>query len=211
VLGKLIRIPLKFAVQLTTIGLSKGPHITRYQMYKELTKWRAERTPGARILAISHSQNLAEMLGYDTAQVTAANFPEYNILDLPFEDNEFDLVVSDQVLEHVEGSPVQAMNEAFRVLKPGGLALHTTCFINPVHGRPQDFWRFTPEALEFLVKDKAEIIEASGWGNPLVWLLSGLGLRFMPIPHAKWHPLHWLATKNDPDWPIVTWVFAKKL
>jgi len=35
-------------------------------------------------------------------------------------------------------------------------------------------------------------------------------VRYTAVPHAKWHPFHKLAMKNDPDWPIVTWVVARK-
>jgi hypothetical protein len=42
------------------------------------------------------------------------------------------------------------------------------------------------------------------------WLWIRAGLRFEGIPHARWHPMHWVATRNDPDWPIVTWIVAQK-
>ena len=45
-----------------------------------------------------------------------------NILDLPFEDNEFDLVFCNHVLEHIEDD-LKAMKELFRVMKPGGMGI----------------------------------------------------------------------------------------
>ena len=42
---------------------------------------------------------------------------------LPFKDNMFDLVFSDQVFEHVQDYP-QAVSELARVLKPDGMCLH---------------------------------------------------------------------------------------
>ena len=47
-----------------------------------------------------------------------------NALDLTFEDNSFDLVVSVDVLEHV-GQPEQMVAEISRILKPGGRAFIT--------------------------------------------------------------------------------------
>ena len=196
--------------QLTTLGLSKGPHITRYYMYQHLSQYAEKRPEDWKVLSISHSEALAELLGFSEEQITDASYPDFNVMALPFQDGEFDCVVSDQVLEHVEGEPQLAMNELFRVLKPNGLALHTTCFINPAHGRPKDFWRFTPDALELLTEKNGEILDLGGWGNPLVWLFEFMGLRFQPIPDARWHPAHWLATKNHELWHIVTWVFAQK-
>ena len=63
--------------------------------------------------------------------------------------------------------------------------IHTTCFIQPIHMKPGDFWRFTPDGLSNMAKGKAEIIEASGWGNALVWPYILLGLRTVPIPHGS--------------------------
>jgi SAM-dependent methyltransferase len=150
------------------------------------------------------------MLGFSDAQIVDASYPEYTIFDLPFEDQTFDAVVSDQVLEHVQGDPQQAIDETFRVLKPDGLALHTTCFINPMHACPNDYWRFTPHALELLTAKHGDVVDVGGWGNPYVWLYCALGLRFVPVPHSRWHPGHWVATKNDPAWPISTWVLVRK-
>jgi len=162
------------------------------------------------VLSISRSEGLGRLLGFEDEQITDAAYPEHSMFALPFDDEEFDAVVSDQVLEHLQGDPKDAIDETFRVLKPNGIALHTTCFMNPMHACPNDYWRFTPQALELLTTKHAEIIDARGWGNPYVWLYSAIGLRFMPVPHARWHPGHWIATRNDPAWPIVTWVLAQK-
>jgi SAM-dependent methyltransferase len=197
--------------RLSLLGSRRGPHVTRYAMYRRLARHAAARDPAHRVLAISGSGNLAILLGYAPEQITHAAHPEYDVRALPFADDAFDAVVSDQVLEHIEGDPFAAIRELFRVLKPGGLALHTTCFINPIHGAPQDFWRFTPEGLRLLFREHAEPIEIAGWGNPLVWVFVLLGLRNEPIPEAKWHPAHWLATHDHPDWPIVTWAMGTKI
>ncbi len=45
-----------------------------------------------------------------------------NILNLPFEDNSFDLVFCNHVLEHIEDDH-KAMTELFRVLKKGGMGI----------------------------------------------------------------------------------------
>lgn len=179
-------------------------------MYGHLSKYAASRSPELKVLSISRSERLARLLGFADPQIIDASYPDYNILRLPFKEGEFDAVVSDQVLEHVEGDPQRAIDETFRVLKPGGLALHTTCFINPIHSGPNDYWRFTPDALKFLAAKHGEVIDVGGWGNPYVWLFVALGLRFAPMPHARWHPAHWVATKNVRRWPIVTWILVKK-
>lgn len=206
-LEALVRAP----ISLSMLGLRRGPHITRYYMYDHLSRVLAGVPRRGRTLAISHSVALCEVLGLaHSTDVVEANYPEVNILSLPFEEAVFDFVVSNQVLEHVEGDPQAAIDETHRVLKPGGFAIHTTCFINPIHAAPNDFWRFTPQALRLLCRRFQETIDVGGWGNPYVWIICWLGLRYTGVPHAKWHPLHWIAVRNAVDWPIVTWVVAKK-
>jgi len=45
-----------------------------------------------------------------------------DICDLPFDENTFDVVFSNHVLEHIENDK-KAMSELFRVLKPGGMGI----------------------------------------------------------------------------------------
>ena len=61
---------------------------------------------------------------------------------LPFPDESFDVVLSTQVLEHVV-DPRVALQEAMRVLRPGGRAVITIPGTWPTHEAPYDFWRFT--------------------------------------------------------------------
>ncbi len=48
-----------------------------------------------------------------------------SVLELPFSDNTFDYVVSSEVIEHVP-TPLNAITEMHRVLKPGGQLIITT-------------------------------------------------------------------------------------
>jgi SAM-dependent methyltransferase len=197
-------------VRLSMKGLPRGPHITRFFMYRHLAKFRQSPNVATKVLSISHSDRLCEVLGLDPRLVTEANYPAVSMLSLPYPDGSFDYVVSDQVLEHVAGDPQRAIDETFRVLRPGGLAIHATCFMNPIHEAPGDFWRFTPAALRLLCTRFSSIVECGGWGNPYVWIVVWLGLRLDAVPKARWHPLHKLATLNHPDWPIATWIIARK-
>lgn len=193
------------------LGLARGPHITRYSMYTHLEavgRSLAEK-PG-RLLALSRSAKLTELMGIKSTATVEADYPEFNMLELPFDEGSFDFVVSDQVLEHVEGNPEQAIDECHRLLRPGGLAVHTTCLINPIHGAPRDFWRFTPDGLRWLHRKWSCIVDCGGWGNFQAWKVIRDGLRLDGIPTAAWHPLHRLAMRNDPRWPISVWIVARK-
>jgi SAM-dependent methyltransferase len=195
----------------TMCGLEKGPHLTRYAMYRRLHEVGEGFPPlSGKALSISHSAHLFELMSLAPTEIIEASFPEYTIIDLPFTDGEFEMVASDQVLEHVEGDPFTAVNETMRVLKPGGIAIHTTVFMYPRHGSPRDFWRYTPDALSLLCRGFSEIVECGGWGSFNAWIWAEKGLLFENVPHARWHPLHKVATRNDPAWPMVTWVVARK-
>jgi len=204
------KIPEKL-FRLSATGLSKGPHITRYYMYNHLAQhYKEQRAADLKVLSVSHSEILAKTIGFTDNQIRDVSYPEFNILKLPFRDCEFDAVVSDQVLEHVEGNPQTAIDETFRILKPGGMALHATCFINPIHGVPMDYWRFTPSGLKLLISEHGQVVDAGGWGNVFIWIFFALGLRYEQIPNNRWHPANWIAMNNHPRLPVTTWILAKK-
>lgn len=54
-----------------------------------------------------------------------------DIHEIPFQDNHFDVVLCNHVLEHVRDD-IQAMSEINRVLKPGGFAILQIPFFNPI-------------------------------------------------------------------------------
>lgn len=69
---------------------------------------------------------------------------------LPLRTNSAGIVVCADTLEHVT-EPWRLMPEAYRILQPGGYLLVITVFWFPIHYEP-DYWRFTPAALEHLMK-----------------------------------------------------------
>lgn len=53
-------------------------------------------------------------------------------------------------LEHVE-YPRKAVQEMWRVLAPGGILIMSSVMNFPIHGYPNDYWRFTPEGFRSLL------------------------------------------------------------
>ena len=75
------------------------------------------------------------------------SFGEYATLisdahDIPFEDESFDAVIVQVVLEHVL-DPVKCVEEIHRVLKKEGVVYSETPFIQQVHMQQYDFTRYT--------------------------------------------------------------------
>lgn len=86
-------------------------------------------------------------------------------LKLPVKSNSYEFCLQIQVLEHLN-LPQISINEAMRVLKPGGKLLMSTNFLYPIHGEPHDYFRFTKYGLEDLIKNAGlqlvSIIEIGG-------------------------------------------------
>jgi SAM-dependent methyltransferase len=187
-------------------------HITRYAMYRDLGNvLAAHDVPGKLAASISHSQQLAYVTGVRQPRFVDMNYPEFNVLDLPFEDNTFDFAFADMVFEHIEGNPWEAYSEISRILKPGGMMVLTTVFAFPYHPCPGDFWRYTESGLRMLAtKNGHEVIKAGCWGNLQTFILDRLGCADIKIPENPDHPLHKLATTTDPKWPTTVWLVARK-
>lgn len=76
---------------------------------------------------------------------------------LPFRDEEFNLILCTEVLEHLI-DPRAAVSEMRRVLAPGGKIILTTRFIYPLHDIPGDYWRFTKYILKDLFKEWRDVV-----------------------------------------------------
>ncbi len=67
-------------------------------------------------------------------------------------------------LEHC-ADPLAACRELHRVVGDGGLCVISSVMFFPVHGYPQDYWRFTPSGMELLL-DPFDDVWAGGVGHP---------------------------------------------
>ena len=84
---------------------------------------------------------------HDTHADIEANLNE----PLPIEPEVADTVVSLSVLEHLS-EPQMMLNEAFRILRPGGAIIMQVPFQWSVHEAPHDHYRYTPYGLEYIFK-----------------------------------------------------------
>lgn len=80
--------------------------------------------------------------------------------------NKFDLVLCEQVLEHVH-SPVTAVANLYRITKPNGLIHISVPGINGEHGSPHYFYAgFHPRVFKhWLSKMDADIVASNYWGS----------------------------------------------
>ena len=82
---------------------------------------------------------------------------------LPFKENFFNNIILTNLLEHVQ-EPQKVISETCRVLKPNGHVIVYTPFMYPIHGDPNDYWRFTDEGLKYLLRN-FEIVNSTKIGG----------------------------------------------
>jgi hypothetical protein len=132
------------------------------------------------------------------------NYPEFDLC-APLEGRgAYDVVICEQVLEHVV-DPWGAAANLRLLTAPGGHLIVSTPFLIKVHELAifalRDYWRFTPRGLRTLLEDAGLEVDAIGaWGNRQC--VMGNLRRWSA--YRRWHPLH-----NDPDLAVQVWAFAR--
>lgn len=92
--------------------------------------------------------------------------------DVPVDDGAADIVLSSQVLEHLE-TPELAIAETARLLKKDGIFICSFPFLYPLHAVPFDFHRISEFAMEKYLKDhNMEPIEMKRVGG--FWYIVGM-------------------------------------
>jgi SAM-dependent methyltransferase len=92
---------------------------------------------------------------------------------IPFLDCSVDLLITQEVLEHI-GDYNSLMDEAYRVLKPGGRFYCQVPFQIGFHPGPYDYWRFSRQGLEF-------IFSPPKWDREIISITLGHGSGFYRI------------------------------
>jgi SAM-dependent methyltransferase len=118
----------------------------------------------------------------------------------------YDVVICEQVIEHVQ-DPWAAAANLRGLCVPGGHVVVSTPFLVRVHELAQygmrDYWRFTPRGLRTLLESAGlEVPTVGSWGNRRCVVAN-----FDRWPaYRRRHPL-----RNEPDLPVQVWAFARNL
>jgi SAM-dependent methyltransferase len=133
---------------------------------------------------------------------TGTQYPPFDICAerLP---RQFDVIVADQVFEHLKW-PLRAARNVFAMLRPGGYFVIATPFLVRVHKSPIDCHRWTEDGLSCLLQEAgfpAESITTDSWGNRAC-LVANL---------RAWRKRGFFGSlANEPDFPVMVWAFARK-
>jgi SAM-dependent methyltransferase len=74
------------------------------------------------------------------------------------EDNKFDFITSFNVLEHIYNYK-NVVEESFRILKLGGVYIGQTPFLVNYHADPNDYFRYTHQAIEKMFKESGFVCQ----------------------------------------------------
>lgn len=181
-------------------------------MRKSSRKWIRELDPqGLDVAEISGKWG--QQFGFASYQ--RFSFPRHDICKGPFTDAagavlQFDLVIADQVWEHLD-RPFTATQNVLQMLRPGGWFFIATPFYVPFHGAPVDCSRWSARGLKNLLIEAGfprGDIRARQWGN------ASAARRNIEAQQAgAWPPVYDPAKddlENDPEVPIMSWALARR-
>jgi SAM-dependent methyltransferase len=155
------------------------------------------------------SQSAAEISGNSHAdkpwkEYTSLSYPKFDLCAPIANQGTFDVVICEQVLEHV-ADPWRAVANLRELTAPGGHVIVSTPFLIKVHEIAlfdlRDYWRFTPRGLLLLLESAGFVVDTvETWGNRRC--VVGNFRRWSA--YRPWHPLH-----NDRDLAVQVWAFAR--
>lgn len=175
-------------------------HWTRPVMYERCAELIRGLNPGQVDALEISAGNYFQTLGFRS--FTEANYPEFDICQGTL-DRQFDLVIADQVFEHLLW-PYRAIKNVHAMVKPGGHFLVTTPFLIRIHAIPYDCTRWTETGIKYFLMEagfeESDIVTGS-WGNRAC----------VKANFGSWARRGWFGSlKNEPDYPVVVWAMARK-
>jgi SAM-dependent methyltransferase len=194
------QIKRRLTVALETIGYDTVDWV-RVVMYRDSFRFLRELGPEKlEVLEISGGVQWRREFGFKS--YTTTEYPDFDICaeTLP---RKFDIVIADQVFEHLPW-PFRAARNIYEMVNPGGYFIIATPFLLRVHNSPIDCTRWTETGLSHLLQEAgftADLIQTASWGNR-----SCVRANFNKWPKRGFSG----SLKNEPDFPVMVWAFAQK-
>jgi len=133
---------------------------------------------------------------------TSTEFPTFDICAQVL-DRQFDLIIADQVFEHLPW-PMRAGRNVHAMLRPGGYFIIATPFLVRMHEVPIDCSRWTPLGLSYLLQEcgfQEANIKTYSWGNR----------KCLKANLSKWRRYgFYRSLANEPNFPVMVWAIARK-
>jgi ubiquinone/menaquinone biosynthesis C-methylase UbiE len=130
-----------------------------------------------------------EISGHDHSSSNIDIFYDGKVI--PFANETFDCAFCSEVFEHVFNLD-ELLNEINRVLKPGGKLGFTCPFVWDLHEKPYDFARYTPFAIEHLLKKHGfkliKLQKSTGYIETVMQMFSAYVYQYL-LPRNKYQKL----------------------
>ena len=155
----------------------------------------------SRLKALEISGCYWEKTGFQ--EYTSVSFPEYDICQTSL-DKTFDLIIADQVFEHLL-FPYRAGKNVYQMLEPEGYFLISTPFLVRIHNCPIDCTRWTETGLKYFLAEcgfSLEKIQTNSWGNRAC---VEANFKQWTRYRSRLHSL-----ENEPNFPYHVWALAQK-
>ncbi len=181
------------------VGYDKQ-HVTRTVAYREIDRWLdALGTEGLDALEISAGWKWRQRQWGSFAEM---NWPQHDICKDVL-DRQFDIVIADNVWEHLL-YPYRAARNVHSMLRPGGWFVNITPFMIRYHPIPTDCSRWTELGMSHFLEeagfDRARIVTGS-WGNAAA----------VKANFYRWARTGWQRRlPNDERFPVTVWAMAQK-
>ena len=176
--------------------------LDRIELYKSWEEYlSALPTESMMVLEISPQEN-SRWKSYGFRSYEHTVYPEFDICEETL-DKSFDLIIADNVFEHV-AKPYSAAKNVRSMLNSGGVFLMATPFLMRVHGAPDDYTRWTESGLRMFLEEagfRPEMISVHSWGNR-----KAVKASFDEFPRFGWRR----DMRNEPEFPVMIWAMAKK-
>ena len=123
-----------------------------------------------------YEKNFAEQItGYVGCDIIQSDLNKVDVLcaanNIPLENSSFDTVFSTQTIEHVEDHQ-GLINEAYRLVKPGGYFIVSGPLYWYLHEEPYDFFRFTKYGFTYIFEKAGfEVVQINSNGG--TWATAG--------------------------------------
>ena len=184
---------------LTAVGYDYS-HWTRPVMYRECLKLLEPLGPSSLDVLEISAGRFWRNAGF--ASFSEANFPAFDIC-ADVLDRRFDLVIADQVFEHLPW-PYRAARNVHAMLRPGGHFLVTTPFMIRVHDVPIDCTRWTETGIRYFLAECGFPLDQSvsgSWGNRAC----------VKANFRRWARRGWFGSlRNEREFPVAVWCLARK-
>ena len=184
------------------------PSLNRITMQKTSRRWFEDLGPAAGLDVAEISGAWGAGMGFRSHR--SFLYPEYDPCTAAFRDADgkvlkFDLILANQVWEHID-RPYAATRNVLKMLKKGGWFWLAVPFFIPYHAVPVDCSRWSARGLRNLLIEagfEESTIRASQWGN------RAAAARNLELP---WPPQSGPGDDltNDPDFPLVAWAMGQR-